>query len=310
MLMRFFCFLFFTFSFLIRAEAQTTTVPSVSVYQFFAIDGAYKEKPKGKYQILKPFIKTDTGWVANNIYNEKESFYLVNNGKSGKQITGYKYIDSSYFFPGAAEYYKPRKIIKLSDACCNKQFDRNADTRMSKISLLSSNKNLQQRSVFKKYIPSEDETKAVLNVFKPYLRSLYQQRACRRNSMLTDSVINSILSKDTVFIDSANCLKDANNNRLITVKYPVYFWYTGIYPFDKYCFREDNRGGGFRFTYLMNDKDSLVFIHDELTYLANVDFDNDGKDEFVFWYSIFNNEGYVLYYDNFTKSSEYTWSYH
>jgi hypothetical protein len=40
------------------------------------------------------------------------------------------------------------------------------------------------------------------------------------------------------------------------------------------------------------------------------DYDNDGKSEVIFWFSGYNRDGYRLFYDNFTKSVEFCWSYH
>ena len=124
------------------------------------------------------------------------------------------------------------------------------------------------------------------------------------NRLLSDSIIETILLADNITVDSVNCLKDEYDNKLITIIYPVNHFYSNTCPFSNYCFMEDN-AGGFRVTYLMDKNGNLKFLKDELTYIGNADFDNDGKDEFIFWYSIFNHEGYVLFYDNFTKHTEY-----
>ncbi len=40
------------------------------------------------------------------------------------------------------------------------------------------------------------------------------------------------------------------------------------------------------------------------------DFDGDGRIEALFWFSGYNEDGYVLYFDRFEKSAIFTWSYH
>jgi hypothetical protein len=40
------------------------------------------------------------------------------------------------------------------------------------------------------------------------------------------------------------------------------------------------------------------------------DFDGDGRIEALFWFSGYNEDGYVLYFDRFEKSAIFTWGYH
>jgi len=40
------------------------------------------------------------------------------------------------------------------------------------------------------------------------------------------------------------------------------------------------------------------------------DFDGDGSEEALFWYSGYNEDGYVLFFDGFSKSARFTWGYH
>ena len=40
------------------------------------------------------------------------------------------------------------------------------------------------------------------------------------------------------------------------------------------------------------------------------DFDGDGRIEALFWFSGYNEDGYVLYFDRFKKSATFTWGYH
>lgn len=40
------------------------------------------------------------------------------------------------------------------------------------------------------------------------------------------------------------------------------------------------------------------------------DFDGDGRDEALFWFSGYNEDGYVLFFDDFTRTARFTWGYH
>jgi len=40
------------------------------------------------------------------------------------------------------------------------------------------------------------------------------------------------------------------------------------------------------------------------------DYDKDGKSEVLFWSSGYNEDGYVLYYDDFRKKVPFKWHYH
>ncbi len=40
------------------------------------------------------------------------------------------------------------------------------------------------------------------------------------------------------------------------------------------------------------------------------DYDNNGKSEIIFWSSRYNGDGYVMFFDDFTKMIDFTWSYH
>jgi hypothetical protein len=52
------------------------------------------------------------------------------------------------------------------------------------------------------------------------------------------------------------------------------------------------------------------FLGSELIYLDAGDFDNDRHSEVVFMKSSYNNDGYVLFFDDFRHSAEFSWSYH
>jgi hypothetical protein len=57
-------------------------------------------------------------------------------------------------------------------------------------------------------------------------------------------------------------------------------------------------------------KDSVNFLGEDLFPLDYGDFNLDGKIEWIFIKSGYNNDGYVLYENNFQKKISYNWIYH
>ena len=62
-------------------------------------------------------------------------------------------------------------------------------------------------------------------------------------------------------------------------------------------------------TYAIINK-QYVFLGTGMEFIDAADFDSDGTVEYLFWYSQYNKDGYVLLYDDFRKKAEYLWSYH
>jgi len=52
------------------------------------------------------------------------------------------------------------------------------------------------------------------------------------------------------------------------------------------------------------------FIGASLTHVATADLDADGKPEHVFWFSGYNEDGYILFKSDFKQPLRFTWKYH
>lgn len=52
------------------------------------------------------------------------------------------------------------------------------------------------------------------------------------------------------------------------------------------------------------------FIGASLTHVASADLDADGKLEHVFWFSGYNEDGYILFQSTFEQPLRFTWKYH
>ena len=61
--------------------------------------------------------------------------------------------------------------------------------------------------------------------------------------------------------------------------------------------------------FLLNGND-IDFVGREMELIDAGDYDGDGKSEFLFWYSGYNKDGYILIYNDFREKAEYLWGYH
>ena len=53
-----------------------------------------------------------------------------------------------------------------------------------------------------------------------------------------------------------------------------------------------------------------VFIDLEMDFVDAGDYDGDGKSEVLFWHNGYNEDGYSLYFDDFTRRVDFWWHYH
>ncbi len=57
--------------------------------------------------------------------------------------------------------------------------------------------------------------------------------------------------------------------------------------------------------------DNVVdYVGNSMELVDSGDFDADGKSEVLFWHSEYNQDGYVLYFDDMRRRVDYTWGYH
>jgi len=63
-------------------------------------------------------------------------------------------------------------------------------------------------------------------------------------------------------------------------------------------------------TYLVSPDKTIKFLGNSLVPLEAGDFVGDGKIEVIFFFSGYNEDGYILYFDHFSKSEKFSWHYH
>ncbi len=86
----------------------------------------------------------------------------------------------------------------------------------------------------------------------------------------------------------------------------------------KRCLGMDNNGTGIWAARPTVGKPRLVLLSplvsnltlDNLLPLEQGDFDGNGRPEFIFWYSGYNQDGYVLLSDSLSKTTTFLWGYH
>ncbi len=114
------------------------------------------------------------------------------------------------------------------------------------------------------------------------------------------------LQKDTVFVNAFSSRKGA---RLIGIR---------INPDLNKCDGPRGREWSTFWFFISTDKKVLplspVFRHPDSEYeLVPIDvgdYDGDQKSEMIFWVSTYNEDGYVMFYDGFSRNIAFTWLYH
>lgn len=73
---------------------------------------------------------------------------------------------------------------------------------------------------------------------------------------------------------------------------------------------DDERGMGTSPQWFLVKDGTVQWIGAGMELIDAGDYDADGKSELLFWSSNYNQDGYVIFYDNFKSKSEFIWSYH
>ena len=77
------------------------------------------------------------------------------------------------------------------------------------------------------------------------------------------------------------------------------------------CFAEEGKSyGGGTLYYVIYPNNEIKLLVSNLELIDVADYDSDGKSEYIFIKSWFNNYGYIMYYDNFNQMVVNEWSYH
>ena len=298
----------------------------ISIYEVVDRYSRYDQQPEviKRHEITNLFIKKDNLWKENEcfdyndslFYNKKDSFYVVTNGFKGAKIYGFRKVDTMYYFTRRDVYYLPKPQVKI-ESNLNKLLlaEDNKTPVFSKVSFLTNNKFYKRNVILKDYNPTKQDIQLIKKNFFPYIRKQFEtfckeEDFDRLQHFLEDTVHVKFFDTANIKIERKDTHVDTKQNKLIRCIIPSAAISRGIYPFNGYCSREDLPFYGLRITCYINNLNQVTFLQDELTYLDHGDFDNDGKDEFLFWYRRFNHNAYVLYYDNFQKSAQFEWSYH
>jgi hypothetical protein len=79
-------------------------------------------------------------------------------------------------------------------------------------------------------------------------------------------------------------------------------------PYNNKC---DEFSDVFSVQWFFIDKNSTIrHIGKNMALLDAGDYDNDGISEIIFWYSGYDEDGYILFYNHFSNHAKFTWNYH
>lgn len=62
--------------------------------------------------------------------------------------------------------------------------------------------------------------------------------------------------------------------------------------------------------FFINKTGSVQHIGEKMALLDAGDYDKDGISEIIFWYSRYDEDGYILFYNHFSNHAKFTWNYH
>ena len=316
----------FFFMILIYKEDIAQQPYEISIYEVVPRFSLYDQKPEviKRHEITSLFKKKDSLWRENEcfdyndslFYNKKDSFYIVTNGFKGVKIYGFRKVDTMYYFTRRDVYYLPKPRVKI-ESRLNKLLiaEDNKIPVFSKAIFLTNNRLYHRNVTIKKYSPTKKDIQLIKDNFIPYITKQFSifckdvsletlQRYCK------DTLHSPAFDTEHIKIEWQHAYIDTKQNKIIRCIIPSALISRGWYPYNPWCSREDMQLDGLRITCCINSQNELTFLRDELTYLEHGDFDNDGNDEFLFWYRRFNHNAYVLYYDDFQKSAKFEWTYH
>jgi hypothetical protein len=153
---------------------------------------------------------------------------------------------------------------------------------------------------WKPFRPSNGDKKLLL----PQVRKIMAESLCSGGTNGSDSDV-PITAAQLAEITTDNIVlrksyRDRNGRELVSVGLET--------KYTEECYIEE-------YPYLgsamfLKAGEDVRFIGGELQLVDAGDYDGDGKSEVVFWYSGYNQDGYVLYDDDFRQRANFLWNYH
>lgn len=298
-----------------QLTAQTSTPYKIAVYELSRAPKSWDDHYT--YQIRNLFVRVGDSWMSPT-NAMKTKYYLVYKGEKYDAIKGlccgetpgwwYQVFDSA---KKSGRFLKPEPTLTLTRNFIVEPFMNTDANLIKKAVLLTNNSAYTQNTHLASYLPNENEMKILLNSSKAYMTALLRANECVVSSFINidTTLFYTVNAVDSILIDSSNCFIDQRGNKLINILFPAGLRLEGIYPFIGDCHREA-QFRYFRILCYIAKAGKISFVGDNLQYLDHGDFDSDGKDEFLFWSTMHNHDGYVLLYDDFSKATELIWDYH
>lgn len=254
----------------------------------------YKEGNKWASIGVDALSKPSTNWDIKPIlwtvvYNGKN----IGNVKIEEPKENIKYINDWYYHRDKihplSKEYNPLLIENKSGA-----FSGWCMTPKYRPLTIVSKPNYEDKEMWKKFNPQSDYKKLLFPFLKVSVGKINLMR-CEGGPDSQPSPYN-FDSNETEIYDS---YKSNNNKKLVSI---------GIDHKAINC--EDPLSPEWSdYWYLVNGN-NIDYVGSEMELVSAGDFDKDGKTEFLFWHSGYNEDGYILYYNDFKERVEYLWGYH
>lgn len=303
-----------------HAQTAPASIAVIEQNNFRSVWQHQSTKPRYSTWLRPLFIKTDTGWAAITKYPQKATYYAGNTKVAAtlsphpetdtegiNQYSGLYHIQSA--IPPLKHFPEPDRVFEEKDIL-HYQFvsnhagmqirDKLKPAKLYAASYSAINASIKSRldlvgkmSPIFNVLDSSGKSHQVHLASGPPISNGYQYLAW------------PLISN----INLAYILGDSKGNKLFAINYPSN---NSSFPgaaFSLTGFREDN-GTPLKIFGIIRPSGTVKLFFADMRLLTHADYDGDGQDEYLFFYSIFNHYGYILVYDDFNRYVDYTWSYH
>lgn len=294
------------------------TVPSVAVIEQSNYRSQYRHIHKGRekfrYQtFLRPlFIKTDGEWKKAFQWPDRLGFYR-DSASGGRTVRARKaYPTEDSLIVGHTGLYRHRPFQKATRPLprASSRFEYADVMRYTVVAT-------RRKWVYK----AEDfflgwdttERQAIADALSKRIVEHHRNgsswfKVPDGDTTILEEIKNSCAQKPDL-LEQGSSFTDARGNRILQIIYPHCTGGTDVQSaWSVDDFRED--GGPFYITVVQRKSGEVVVLYADMDLLCHTDFDGDGEEEYLFFYSEFNTYGYLLFYDDFRKHAEYLWHYH
>ncbi len=260
-------------------------------------------KPNYRIILRELFEKKDSIWVSIDYdkYDDTTSdqtsssflyrqYFSFEPNANGVKISGKRIVNKNQI--SFSKLYKPEglKGIRLKKMPEIIAFE---NLGVNKYKILSSCPKVSQQKIHKPATLSDNEFDRINQAVKKRLEHCNITEPAIQNHIITEH-------NDTNYVKTVSLPDSA---KLVFIRHGS--------PYVGNCFH--CCGGSYSGKQLCCYISSIGDVHvlySTMELLEHGDFDNDGKEEYIFYFSVFNTYAYLLFYDDFKHNSIVEWNYH